>query len=514
MPTDGEAAELGPAVSLRGARKDFGSTAALDAIDLDLPRGSVTALLGPNGAGKSTLLHLLAGEIAPSRGAVNVLGIDEPAQADRRERKILRREVSFVPQQVALDPEMTGRETLGLLAALHGIPRRGLAEGIRELAEAFGIAKPLDRPVSTWSGGQKRRLHLAAGMIHEPALLLLDEPTAGLDDEGVATLRKEIDRRAAKGAAVVIATHDRAAAEGADRIVRLEAGRMAEAFTGGASRGTPDARTPSPAPSRLGAARAVAGRTLRSALRRPVLLTFSLGQPLIWMLFFGFLFHRFGRVEIDPTGRVSYLDYLAPGVSAMTLLFGASQSGIGWIRDLQTGFLARLLAAPAGPVPLLAGKIGADVGRLLVQAVVVLVLGLLLGARLLWAPTACAVALLDLALFAVAFAALSSILAFLTRSQEGMATFVHLVNMPLFFTSTALVPHRAMPAWLATIARWNPLSAAVDAWRGALISAERPSMAGTLLLGALAASGFALALSLVRRMRGIEFRLLPTRRGA
>ena len=501
MPADpADAAAPNPsdlAARLRGVRKDFGAVAALADLDLDLPRGTVTALLGPNGAGKSTLLRLLAGRLAPSGGTVELLGAGDPAT--------LRREIGFVPQDLALDPEMTGRETLDLIAALHQVPRAGRPERIAKVAAAFGIEKPLDRPVATWSGGQKRRLHLAAGMIHDPALLLLDEPTAGLDAEGTARLWEELGRRAKRGVAVVISTHDREAAEAADRLVELDGGLLLGARASGPQSPLPvraggprtqgKAHAARKSPLSLDAARAVARRTTRGVLRRPVLLTFSLGQPLVWMLFFGFLFHRF---ELDPAGTTTYLDYLAPGVSVMTLLFGASQAGIGWIRDLQTGFLPRLLAAPAGPAPVLAGKLAADVARLVLQALVVLALARLLGARLVWAPAATAVALLYLALFATAMAALSSILAFLTRSQEGMATFVHLVNMPLFFTSTALVPHRVMPDWLAGVARWNPLSVTVDAWRGALLSGDRPGWVGVLVLLVLAGVGCGIAWVLMR----------------
>ena len=505
MPSEAAQNPQGLAASLRGVRKDFGAVAALSDLDLDLPRGTVTALLGPNGAGKSTLLRLLAGRLVASDGTIEVLGVTDPATANRSERNALRRDVGFISQDLALDPEMTGRETLDLIAALHGVSRPRRPARIEEIAAAFGIERPLDRPVASWSGGQKRRLHLAAGMIHDPALLLLDEPTAGLDAEGIKRLWEELGRRAANGTTVMISTHDREAAEAADRVVELDGGRLL--FLGARASGPHVAgrlraggpRTQEKAHESLlplDATRAVARRTVRGVLRRPVLLTFSLGQPLIWMLFFGFLFHRF---QLDPNGTITYLDYLAPGVSVMTLLFGASQAGIGWIRDLQTGFLPRLLAAPAGPAPLLAGKLAADVARLVLQALVVLALAYLLGAHLVWAPLATALALLNLALFAVALAALSSILAFLTRSQEGMATFVHLINMPLFFTSTALVPHRVMPEWLATIARFNPLSVTVDAWRGALLAGERPGWVGLFSLLGLAVVGWAIAMVLMRR---------------
>ncbi|HEV7519045.1 MAG TPA: ABC transporter permease, partial [Thermoanaerobaculia bacterium] len=155
--------------------------------------------------------------------------------------------------------------------------------------------------------------------------------------------------------------------------------------------------------------RAVAWRTWVVTLRRPVVLTFSLGQPLLWMLFFGFLFQRFPLTDL-PRG-LSYLDFLAPGVSVMTVLFGASQAGIGWVRDLQTGFLPRLLRTPASPAAILAGKLLADVARLLLQALAVLGLALLLGARLRLAPGAAVLGLACIALFGLAFASLSCALA-------------------------------------------------------------------------------------------------------
>ena len=250
----------------------------------------------------------------------------------------------------------------------------------------------------------------------------------------------------------------------------------------------------------LGVLSAVFRRTWIITWRRPVLLTFSLGQPLVWMLFFGFLFQRF---PVGETGS-GYLDFLAPGVSVMTVLFGASQAGIGWIRDLQTGFLPRMLSTPASPAAILAGKVLADVSRLLLQSAAVLVLALLLGVRLHPEPGAAALGLLAVALFAGAFSSLSCAVALRARSQEVMATYVHLVNMPLLFTSTALVPGRHMPDWLAAVSRVNPLSLAVESWRGALLAGEvsAPGTAAAVLT-VLFGSAFLLALA---QMRGAEGR--------
>jgi ABC-2 type transport system ATP-binding protein len=218
-----------PAASVRRVTQEYpGGLRALADIDLDLPRGAVTILLGANGAGKTTLLRILAGLLAPSTGTVEVLGVSEPAAGGRG--RDLRRRVTYVSQEPALDPEMTGSEILALLASLYGVARADRSSRIGPLAAAFGIQGHLPRTVATWSGGLKRRLHLAAGMIHDPELLLLDEPTAGLDVEGSACLWAELERRASAGRAVGVVTHDLAAAERhAGRFAILEEGRIAAA---------------------------------------------------------------------------------------------------------------------------------------------------------------------------------------------------------------------------------------------------------------------------------------------
>jgi len=238
-------------------------------------------------------------------------------------------------------------------------------------------------------------------------------------------------------------------------------------------------------------------RTLRKTLRRPVTLTFSFAQPLVWMTCFGFLFHRY-RVE-RLNGDAGYLTFLVPGVSAMSILFGASQSGIELIRDLQTGFLQRLLLTPTNTYVLLTGKLTADVTRLLLQATVIVGLGVLLGAR----PTASVPGLLvsgvALAAFGLLLSAVSCTVAMLARSPEGMATYVHLVNMPLLFTSSALVPERHLPAALGAVSAFNPLSLTVGAWRAALVFGEIPSLWPVLALVVGAALAVALAARALRR---------------
>jgi ABC-2 type transport system permease protein len=203
------------------------------------------------------------------------------------------------------------------------------------------------------------------------------------------------------------------------------------------------------------------------ALRRPVPLAFSFVQPLWWMLIFGFLFHRY---DLGPGYfRIPYLTFVLPGICAMTVLFGASQAGIDLVRDLQTGFVQRMVRSTAHPGWILGGKLSADVLRLLAQALIVGVLGKMLGARLWIDWGAVFAAGIGLALFATAYGSLSCWIALRTRQPESMAVFVHVLNMPLLFTSTALVPARQMPDWLAAVARWNPLTLVTDPLRQGLL---------------------------------------------
>lgn len=232
MPTE-------PAARVRGVVRTFrertarddaepsarrGEVTALAGVDLDLPRGAVTALVGANGAGKSTLLEILAGLLPPTRGQVEILGQPPPSLRARPRR--LAHRVGYLAQRKELDPEMTGAETLDLLAALHGLPRRTRQQRTADLAAAFGLERHLPRQVKSYSGGLARRLHLAGGLLHDPELLLFDEPTAGLDPEGVDRLWEELTRRATEGVAIAIATHDLSAVERwATRVVLLEDGR-------------------------------------------------------------------------------------------------------------------------------------------------------------------------------------------------------------------------------------------------------------------------------------------------
>lgn len=245
--------------------------------------------------------------------------------------------------------------------------------------------------------------------------------------------------------------------------------------------------------------RASGRRAWLKTLRRPVPLTFSFVQPVIWMAVFGFLFQRFALGE--EWAGFAYVDFLVPGVCAMTVLFGASQAGITLVRDLQTGFLRRMLRAAVRPGWMLGGKLLADVSRLLAQALGVALVGVAVGAHLTPSASALLVAVAGLAFFALGYASLSCWIALRTGAPESMGAFVHLVNMPVLFTSTALVPTRQMPPWLQSIATVNPLTAVADGLRHSLLLPSSTGAWGaTVSLSVPAALFFWLARSALLRV--------------
>ena len=204
-----------------------GGVEGLRCVDLELRPGSLTALIGGNGAGKSSLLRILGGFLRQTQGSVEIFGWTEPWQNRGGKPASLRQRVGYVPQDVTLDPEITGQETLELMTALYGVKRQFRVMRVKELAAAYSIAEVLRRRVGTWSGGQKQRLHLAASLIHEPELLLLDEPTAGLDAEGASLFWQDLRRRNRNGNTVLVATHDlEAVFRHAGRVVLLERGQI------------------------------------------------------------------------------------------------------------------------------------------------------------------------------------------------------------------------------------------------------------------------------------------------
>lgn len=204
------------------ARRRTPPRTALEAVSLDVGSREWVALLGPNGSGKSTLLHILGAADAPTAGEARVIGLDAGSRAPE-----VRRQVGVVFQNPGLDALLTVRENLGMQASLHGIRGARAAERIRAAADTFELTDRLDDRVGALSGGLKRRTDLARALLPQPRLLLVDEPTAGLDHSSRAAFLDVLDGlRASSDLAIVMSTHLMDEAARADRVVMLSKGRI------------------------------------------------------------------------------------------------------------------------------------------------------------------------------------------------------------------------------------------------------------------------------------------------
>jgi ABC-2 type transport system ATP-binding protein len=187
------------AVLSEGLEKRFGEVHALRGLDLAVAPGTVCGILGPNGAGKTTALRLLTTLLRPDAGSARVAGHDLV-----REPEAVRRAIAVTGQYASLDGDLTGRQNLRLFARLHRV--RGPAERAAELLDRFGLTASADRAASTYSGGMRRRLDLAASLIRRPEILFLDEPTTGLDPASRTLVRDAVRDLAADGTTVLLTT--------------------------------------------------------------------------------------------------------------------------------------------------------------------------------------------------------------------------------------------------------------------------------------------------------------------
>jgi ABC-2 type transport system permease protein len=209
-------------------------------------------------------------------------------------------------------------------------------------------------------------------------------------------------------------------------------------------------------------------RHLRNLFRQPAWIAISLIQPIVWLLLYGALFRKI--VEIPGFGSDSYIDFLTPGIVVMTCLFSAGWSGMGLIDDLDRGVVDRFLVSPASRGSLIAGRLiqGAMVG--VIQAVIIIILGLIVGATYpggivgLTALTVCAV------LLGTAIGALSNGVALLARREETMIAVSNFVLLPMTFLSSVFMAQALMPQWMQVVAKYNPVNWAVQAGRAALVT--------------------------------------------
>jgi ABC-2 type transport system ATP-binding protein len=210
------------AVDVRGLRKSYGEHTVLDGVDLAVEAGTVTALLGPNGAGKTTTVGVLSTLLAPDAGSVRVAGHDVVADPGS-----VRAAIGVTGQVSAVDDLLTGVENLRLMAALHHLGRREVRERTDALLARFGLTDAARRPVSTWSGGMRRKLDLAMTLVGSPAVVFLDEPTTGLDPRSRRTLWEEVRALVAAGTTILLTTQYLEEADRlADRVAVLDGGRV------------------------------------------------------------------------------------------------------------------------------------------------------------------------------------------------------------------------------------------------------------------------------------------------
>jgi ABC-2 type transport system ATP-binding protein len=218
-----------PAVEVNGLRKAFGDVQALDGLSLVVPAGTVLGLLGPNGSGKTTTVSILTTSLRPDAGHATVAGLDVVAEAAR-----VRRVIGLAGQFAAVDPNLTGRENLRLIGRLSRLGRRQARVRADELLGSFGLNAAADRLVRGYSGGMRRRLDVAAALLHRPAVLFLDEPTTGLDPESRFALWDSVRELAGSGTTVLLTTQYLEEADAlADQVVIISAGRAADTGTPG-----------------------------------------------------------------------------------------------------------------------------------------------------------------------------------------------------------------------------------------------------------------------------------------
>jgi ABC-2 type transport system ATP-binding protein len=214
----------GDAVTADDLTRMFAGGTGLDGLSLRLAPGEVLALLGPNGAGKTTTIRLLNGVLKPDRGRAQVLGLDPVTDGHE-----LRARTGVLTENAGLDDRLTARENLLFVAQVRGFGRRAATVRVDELLEQFGLSERRDRPVHGASTGQRRRLALARALVHDPELILADEPIGNLDAVASETVLDLLRAAADAGRAVVMVTHQAEATARADRVLRLADGRLSEA---------------------------------------------------------------------------------------------------------------------------------------------------------------------------------------------------------------------------------------------------------------------------------------------
>ncbi len=243
------------AIVARGLTRRFGRLVAVDHVELEIPRARIFGFLGPNGSGKSTTIRMLCGLLEPTAGSVDVLGLSMPKDAER-----LRSKLGYMTQRFSLWDDLTVHENLEFMAQAFGLHRGTRLARIREQAAEYSLEALLDQRAGTMSGGQRQRLALAAATLHEPELLLLDEPTSAVDPQSRRDFWESLFTLVNRGITILVSTHYMDEAERCHRLAILAEGRLvAEGVPQQLMRDIPAAVVEVEAPDAAAARRALAG---------------------------------------------------------------------------------------------------------------------------------------------------------------------------------------------------------------------------------------------------------------
>lgn len=212
----------GPVLAVEGLVKRFGSLTAVDDVSLRIEPGETYGLLGPNGAGKTTIISMIAGLLTPDAGRITVVG--EPMVKSSVAAK---RHIGLVPQDLAIYPELSARDNLLFFGKLQGLRGSALKDRVGEVLDLIGLADRAKGQSKKFSGGMKRRLNIGIGLLHQPDLLILDEPTVGVDPQSRNQILESVEALATEGMAVLYTTHYMEEAERlCDRIAIIDSGRL------------------------------------------------------------------------------------------------------------------------------------------------------------------------------------------------------------------------------------------------------------------------------------------------
>jgi daunorubicin resistance ABC transporter ATP-binding subunit/daunorubicin resistance ABC transporter membrane protein len=464
-------------IEVSNLTKKFNGFTAVDDISFNVGKGEIFAFLGPNGAGKTTTIKILTTLLRPTSGKIILNGKDVT-----KDKYQVRCSFGIVFQDPSLDDELTAYENMEFHGVIYHVPKKIRRERIEQLLKFVELWDRKDDLVKKFSGGMKRRLEVARGLIHHPKILFLDEPTLGLDPQTrnhIWNYIKDLNKQ--EGMTIFFTTHYMEEAEkAAQKVAIIDHGKIV-------ARGTPaELRQQTNTASLEDAFLALKNmqtiyilwlRQLKRYFRSKARIIGSLGQPILFLVALGF-----GMNPIyQKAGGGNYIQFLAPGIIAMGIIFTALFSGIEIIWDRQFGFLKETLVAPTSRLKIMIGRTlgGATVASF--QGIMVLALSFLLGFRfqnILLLP----VALIFIFLIALLFTGIGTAIASILKDMQGFQLIMNFLVMPLFFLSGALFPLEGLPKTLSIIASVNPLSYGVDGLRGSLINSAHFGMSTDLII--------------------------------